>query len=309
MPTVSVHIVTYNSAQYIRRCLESVFQQTHPISQVIVIDNASTDSTFEIVKTTGNNIRLVRNEANTGFAPAHNQAMALSDSDYYLVLNPDVVLHQDYVASIIKQMERDDKIGSATGKLLLQSDPTKVDSTGIVMNKARRAFDRGAGEDAERWNDSGEVFGVSGAAALYAKRMVDDIRVQGEFFDEDFFAYKEDVDVAWRARLLGWKAYYVADATAYHVRGWKQGARGKQPLFVRRHSYINRYKMMYKNDSLSQIGRNVLHIIPYEIAGFAFALFTEPGLLGAWRSFFKERPKLKQKRTHIKQRQKARIKF
>ncbi|MGF7049221.1 GT2 family glycosyltransferase [Paenibacillus sp. DS2015] len=302
--SVSVHIVTYNSAKDISTCLQALQVQTYPIQQIIVIDNASSDDTIQQVKTHSHLlcdiIELLENEVNVGFAPAHNQAILLSSTDYVLVLNPDVTLHPDYIKLLIEQMEKQSDIGSATGKLLLSSNPDVVDSTGLIMNKHYRAFDRGAGELAMQWSESGEVFGVSGAAALYSRNMIEDISIHDEFFDSDFFAYKEDVDVAWRAQLLGWKSYYLAEAIGYHARGWKQGGRYSQPLFIRRASYINRYKMMYKNmERSSSIVKSIIRIIPYEIASNGYFLLREPKVLGSWLGFFKQLPQLRTKRKDI----------
>jgi len=301
--SVSVHIVTYNSADDIARCLQAVEAQTYPISQIIVVDNASSDCTVEQVESQSylitDQLLLVRNQANVGFAPAHNQAITLSSTDYILVLNPDVTLEPDYIKLLIEVMQERADIGSATGKLLLSSNPDVVDSTGLIMNNNCRAFDRGAGDLASQWNESGEIFGASGAAALYSRTMIEDISVQDEFFDSDFFAYKEDVDVAWRAQLLGWNSYYLAVAIGYHVRGWKQGGRNAQPLFIRRVSYINRYKMMYKNLDSSSIFKSFIRILPYEIASNGYFLLREPRLLGAWGAFWRQLPLLRAKRKEI----------
>ncbi|NGM82390.1 glycosyltransferase family 2 protein [Paenibacillus sp. 7124] len=332
--TVSIHIVTYNSEEDIADCLEAAFHQDYPIQKIIVVDNASGDGTVEriqsrykadvIPRIMGNlmagtdqttipvshdeqppfPLYLLQNPSNTGFAPAHNQAIAASDADYVLVLNPDVTLAPDYVSRLVARMEADPGIGSATGKLLFKVDPGTVDSTGLRMNKARRAFDRGAGEPAKNWMESGEVFGVSGAAAMYSRRMIDEVSVDGEFFDADFFAYKEDVDVAWRARLLVWKAYYDADAIGYHERGWKASGRSGKPLFIRRISYINRYKMIFKNEPIRTLPKTILLSLPYEIAAHGYMLLKEPGLLKAWGSFFAEWGSLRKKRKAVQERAK-----
>nr|WP_306067081.1 glycosyltransferase family 2 protein [Paenibacillus odorifer] len=196
-------------------------------------------------------------------------------------------------------MENNPQIGSATGMLLLKADHGSVDSTGLQMNKARRAFDRGAGEPAELWKQSGTVFGVSGAAAMYSRRMIEDVSVDGEFFDADFFAYKEDVDVAWRAQLFGWQGYYDAEAIGYHERGWKTSGRSTKPMFIRRISYINRYKMIYKNESARTMLKTILISLPYEIAAHGYMLLREPKLIVVWKSFFTQLPALKKKRKYI----------
>lgn len=190
-PTVTVHIVTYNSAEDIEACLDAVLRQTYPIEKIVVIDNASKDETanqvHEYVERNGTSqVQFVQNRMNTGFAPAHNQAMRMTQSDYVLVLNPDVELGADYVQRLIGQMERRPEIGSATGLLLLKSFPETVDSTGLTMNAIWRAFDRGAGEPARQWSESGEVFGVSGAAAMYRRAMIEDISIKGGFSPHGF---------------------------------------------------------------------------------------------------------------------------
>lgn len=302
--SVSVHIVTYNSEKDIKECLKAVSKQIYPIEAVIIIDNQSKDQTEEQIKEIahlfGSKLKFVSNAQNVGFAPGHNQAIALNDTDYVLVLNPDVTIEPDYIERLVAVMEHSQHIGSATGQLLRKANREMIDSTGIVMNSARRAFDRGAGEPSVRWPASGKVFGVSGAAAMYSRRMINDIALNGEFYDGSFFAYKEDVDVAWRAALLGWEAYYDAGAIAYHERGWKETSRASQPLFVRKLSYINRYKMMYKNDTFSEWMKNIISLLLYEIASNLYLIFKEPKVLGAWKTFFKELPQLREKRKQLR---------
>lgn len=312
--TVSVHIVTYNSAEDIIDCLSAVLAQDYPVKKIVVVDNASSDGSADKVRAFFHDLHsaslptliLLENDLNTGFAPAHNQAITGTNTDYVLVLNPDLTLAPDYISRLVARMEANPQIGSATGKLLLKADPALVDSTGLRMNKARRAFDRGAGESADQWKESGMVFGVSGAAAMYSRRMIEDISVEGEFFDADFFAYKEDVDVAWRAGLFGWKAYYDAEAIGYHERGWKTSGRSGKAMFIRRISYINRYKMIYKNESSSRLLLTLLYSLPYEVAAHGYSLLKEPGLLKAWSSFFAQRKALKRKRRYIQEKAKHR---
>ncbi|MEK5490596.1 glycosyltransferase family 2 protein [Paenibacillus sp. FSL R7-0297] len=329
--TVSVHIVTYNSADDIVECLSAVLAQDYPVKKIVIVDNASTDGSADKVRafynqphsystkvdtadsqapsSAGSSTRtpslvLLENEHNTGFAPAHNQAIAGTNTDYVLVLNPDLTLAPDYISRLVACFEANPQIGSATGKLLLKADHSLVDSTGLRMNRARRAFDRGAGESADLWNESGVVFGVSGAAAMYSRRMIEDISVEGEFFDADFFAYKEDVDVAWRAGLFGWQAYYDAEAIGYHERGWKTSGRSGKAMFIKRISYINRYKMIYKNESSGRLLLTLLYSLPYEFAAHGYSLLKEPKLLGAWSSFFAQRANLKRKRRYIQEKAK-----
>ncbi|KRE86356.1 glycosyl transferase [Paenibacillus sp. Soil766] len=301
--TVSVHIVTYNSAEHIEDCLEAVLRQSHPIKQIIIIDNASKDHTLHTLAKWQARCILIQNKLNNGFAGGHNQAIRLTETDYCLILNPDVAIEPDYVLNTVHVMQNNPHAGSATGKLLFKAAPHHIDSTGLIINKARRAFDRGAHQTNDQYQQTEEVFGVSGAAAMYSRKMINDISLNGEFFDEDFFAYKEDVDVAWRAQLLGWKALYEPTAIAYHERGWKEGGRSSKPLFVRRLSYINRYKMMLKNDDIKTVMKQFFPLLVYECLSFVYALIREPKLLGAWFDFYRKYPKLRNKRSLIRSKQ------
>ncbi|WP_310499759.1 glycosyltransferase family 2 protein [Paenibacillus qinlingensis] len=303
MYTVSVHIVTFNSMDYIDDCLIAVFNQSYSIDRVMIIDNASIDITLSKVEEWSARCTVIANSFNNGFAGGHNQAIRLTETDYCLILNPDVVLEPDYVLNMVRALQNNPEAGSATGKLLFKAAPHNIDSTGLIINKARRAFDRGAHQSSDLFQQAEEVFGVSGAAAMYKREMINDISLNGEFFDEDFFAYKEDVDVAWRAQLLGWKALYEPTAIAYHERGWKEGGRSSKPLFVRRLSYINRYKMMVKNDNIKSMIKHIIPLLVYECLSLVYALVREPKLLGAWLDFYRKYPELRNKRSLIRSKQ------
>lgn len=303
--TVSVHIVTFNSAATVDECLRSVTQQTYPVGTIVVVDNDSADGTLEILRSYANRIVLHQNSVNKGFAEAHNQAMDLSNEDFFLVLNPDVILHPDYVRCLIHGVGHLNSVGSVTGMLLSSGTPHLVDSVGIEMRRNRRAMDRGSNTPRDMWCVPAEVFGVSGAAALYSRRMSQDITIDGEFFDKTFFAYKEDVDVAWRARLFGWSAHYVPDAIAFHERGWKIGKRRNMAMAVRQYSYINRYRMLYKNGQIQCLVKDFWPIAAYEAASFAYSLVREPHLLAKWPEFWKDIRRLTNHRRRIQARRKA----
>lgn len=306
MPTVSVCIVTYNSAEDIENCLQAVFQQSLPVESIVVIDNASTDGTPERVRRFADQIQFIVNEVNNGFAGGQNQAIRQTRSDYVLVLNPDVTLGKDYLSEIIRYMEQHPAVGSATGKLVFASNTDVMDSAGLGMKRTRNAYDLGAGESAANWNTSQSVFGVSGAAAVYRTAMIRDLEFEGQFFDEHFFAYKEDVDVAWRAQKLGWSSYYVPAAHAVHHRGWKKGGRSSVPLFVRQHSYQNRFFTLLKNEP---IGWHSIRIVPLilitEALKLGYIILREPGLLFCWPTILRSLPSMLKKRQWIKKKAKS----
>ncbi|MBB6732287.1 glycosyltransferase family 2 protein [Cohnella zeiphila] len=303
MSTVSVCIVTYNSIGDIMACLEAVVGQTHPVEQIIVVDNASSDGSAAQVRQWSDRVHLEANTVNVGFAGGQNQAIAKSNSDYVLALNPDVVLDPHYLSEILAVMDRDPSIGSATGQLVLSDNPAVMDSAGLAFKRNRQAYDLAAGEPVAAWGTSLDVFGVSGAAAVYRAAMVRDISYNGQFFDETFFAYKEDVDVAWRARRLQWTAKYVPNARAVHRRGWKKGGRKALPLFVRRHSYQNRFFTLIKNEPAGWhwFGLLPLLIVTEGLKLGYIALF-EPGLLACWPTIWKKWPEMLEKRRWLKKR-------
>jgi GT2 family glycosyltransferase len=301
MATVSVCIVTYNSAEDIEACLNAVIKQSHPVERIVVVDNASTDGSAERVLQFADQVHFISNKVNNGFAGGQNQAIRQTRSDYVLVLNPDVVLDPHYLSEIIAFMERQPRVGSVTGKLVLAADPKVMDSAGLGMKRTRNAYDLGAGEPAAKWSTAQPVFGVSGAAAVYRSAMIRAIEFDGQFFDEHFFAYKEDVDAAWRANKLGWTSYYVPAAKAIHHRGWKKGGRGSVPLFVRRHSYQNRFFTLVKNESFGWHSFVSLPlIVAAEAAKLGYIVLREPGLLECWPFILKSLPDMLRKRKWMK---------
>ncbi|MBV9301473.1 MAG: glycosyltransferase family 2 protein [Acidobacteriaceae bacterium] len=249
---VTVSVVTYNSERYIAQCLESVFRQDYPRLEVIVVDNASADKTRSILREFEGRARVIYNRQNVGFTAGQNQAIRESKGEWVLVLNPDVRLMPDWVSMIVAIA--DPGIGSVCGKLRRMSrdceipETPVIDSTGLYFTPALRHFDRGSGElDDGRYDKFEYVFGASGAAALYRREMIEDVSVRGEFFDSDFFAYREDADVAWRAQLLGWKCLYNPLAVAYHVRTVLPTNRRSVDPVLNMHSVKNRWLMRIKN--------------------------------------------------------------
>lgn len=237
MSRVSIHIVAWNSRKYLPQALASIFAQTCRDFSVLVVDNASTDGSIDLVRSEYPDAGVLRNFNNLGFARAHNQAVAFAKGrpdmapEFILVTNPDIILQPDFLEKMIVAIERRPEIGSVCGKLLKirdgeeeMAEPVRtdiIDSAGLKITKSRRFVDRGSGEkDAGQFGRNEEVFGASGALAFYRLAALDAVAAAtGEVFDEDLFAYKEDADLAWRLRLLGWPCLYVPDAVAYHFRG------------------------------------------------------------------------------------------
>jgi len=246
---VSAAILNWNGGDLVVECLRSLLRQAHPIDDLIVVDNASTDGSLERLKAEEPGLTVISNARNLGFAAAANQAVATARGSWLLLANLDVEFEPDYVTRLLAAGQRDPMIGSVTGKLLRpHADGVEaiVDSTGHILYRNGWAANRGEGlPDSGQWERSEEVFGVTGAAPLYRMKMLMEVTDgPARPFDERFFAYIEDVDLDWRMRWLGWKAWYEP-AVAWHHRS-ATGAR-RSP-FILRHILKNRLLLVANND-------------------------------------------------------------
>jgi len=288
---VSVTLVTHNSGPFIGRCLDAVFGQEYEALEVIVVDNASEDESRRILAGYEDRILLIKNDRNTGFAAGQNQAIAASGGSWILTLNPDVVLQPGFITRLVEAGGLDTRVGSVCGKLLrMRRDFTvprapRVDSAGIFFTPGMRHFDRGWNEpDDGRFNQAEYVFGACAAAALYRREMIDNVSQNDGFFDPDFFAYREDADVAWRAQLLGWHCIYTPQAVAHHVRRMTNGSRRDAPAILKMHSVKNRFLMRIKNMTADLYARNWLRATARDLLVIGGCLFYEPSSLPAfWR--------------------------
>jgi GT2 family glycosyltransferase len=279
MVKVAVNIVTFNSAGDIEACLESLSSQTFRDFHIHILDNASSDDTLAKLKRF--NVKLVQSGVNTGFAKAHNELIRAYPSEYVLILNPDAVLKPEFLERIVAALDSRPDASSATGKLL-RLDGKTLDSTGIIMLRSQRHLDRGAGEpDLGQFDKAEDVFGPSGAAALYRTKALQDVALGGQFFDEDFFAYREDADLAWRCRLMGWKSIYVPDAVALHRRRVTPERRSQLPAIINYHGVKNRFLLRINNMTGSLYTRDFLAITMRDLSVIAYVLAREWKSIGA----------------------------
>jgi GT2 family glycosyltransferase len=253
---VSVLIVTWNSARYLEACFASIDHQDYREIEVIVVDNASRDATREHLRPRESAWRVIYNDKNVGFAAAQNQAIKAASGGWLLCLNPDTILSRDFVRRLVEASETYPEAGSLCGKLLRwnpdgQPDLTNtIDSTGIYFTRNMRHLDRGAEEhDAGQYEREQWVFGATGAAAMFRRSFIEAASVEEQFFDEDFFSYREDADLAWRGQLMGWKCLYVPQAVAWHARRVTPERRESLPHEINWHSVKNRFLMRGKNAS------------------------------------------------------------
>src|ERR1700731_4782838 len=309
---VSVTIVTYNSGRFIKRCLESVLAQRYANKEIIVIDNASSDGTVDILEQFEDRCQIIYNDENIGFAAAQNQAIRIGTGDWVLTLNPDVLLLPNFIQALVDTGQFDPKVGTVCGKLLaiLASfdlpDKPLVDSTGIYFTPMLRHLDRGSQEvDNGHYLKHEYVFGATAAAALYRRRMIDDISIGDEFFDPDFFVYREDADVAWRAQLMGWSCIYTPHARGYHVRKVLPGNRRALPAVINMHSVKNRFLMRLKNMTGDLYRRHWLSITARDLVVVGVCLFYEHTSLRAFMYLARNWKRVMAKRREIMSRKRV----
>ncbi|MCX7683043.1 MAG: glycosyltransferase family 2 protein [Anaerolineae bacterium] len=305
---VAVVVVNWNHRRFLGECLEALRTQGQGL-QVIVVDNGSTDGSPEWIADHYPEVRLLAFPDNRGFSRAFNAAVHRTDAPWVLSLNPDVTVRPGFVAALVHAAARDARIGIVAPKLLWANNPTLLDSTGLFIDRRRRPYDRGQGEmDRGQYDAQTDVFGASGAAALYRRAMLEDVAPEGEYLDEDFFAYYEDADLSWRARLRGWRCVYAPEAVATHVRGWgdtlrKRGHAAKESRGPRL-ALRNRYLMTLKNDAWRYVMADLPWILAAELPRLLYAALTVPGaLLGlfdlarAWPAALRKRRAVRSRRT------------
>jgi len=303
--SVSAVTVTWNSAEEVSGLIGSLIAEGGVVSEIVVVDNASKDGTPSLVKESCPQARVLENRTNLGFAAAANQGIKASSSEAVLLVNPDVSFKPGFIRTLSDALDSGPGIGSAAPKLLRPGGRV-LDSAGLVMNRTRKAADRGSDMvDGDQYDSPCRVFGACGAAALYRRAALEDAMVLGEYFDESFFAYKEDVDLAWRMNLLGWECAYEPRAVATHSRGWKVSSRMELPREIRKHSFKNHYLTILKNDDLVNMLAHLPWVIGYDTALFFYALFREPFLLGALKDVFRLMPNAAEKREYIMARRKV----
>lgn len=305
-PPVLVSIVTYDSETHLDACLRSVREQEVPV-RIRVYDNASRDDSCRVALRHG--ARLHRSSENRGFSHGHNFQLRQGGFDHALILNPDVVLSKGYLRTLIESMAGVKRAGMAGGKLHRMDAAGRtvragghpvLDTTGIYFTPTQRHFDRGSQQpDRGQYDRRQLVFGISGAALLCTRKMLEDIRYGDEYLDEDFFAYREDADLAWRAQLRGWRALYEPAAQGLHVRRVLPSRRSRLAAPINYHSLKNRYLMRFKNLDPA-VGRRCF---PYmwirDLGIIAYVLLRERSSLGAYRQVWRLRNRFRRKREWV----------
>lgn len=305
---VAINILTWNDLRYLPDLFASLEAQTYKHTVIRILDNGSTDGTLEYIQKHHPQYLVARNVRNLGFAPGHNQLIRfalerwgddLSDKAI-LVLNADMILHERMVEELVIALTAHPELGAVQPKLLrafanvTQDDGMEqnvksdiLDTTGLSLTKTWRMEDRGAGElDRGQYDDQTDIIGATGTSALWRASVLKQLCINGEPLDGDFFAYREDCDLALRARRAGWRAAYIPKAYAHHYRGmygatqrtwWQRFLdRRKQRPFPAALSTRNQIFFLIKNLTCGEALIYGPRILLNEISRIVYGLIFEP---------------------------------
>lgn len=305
MVTVSVIIVNYNGEHLIAECLQALLNQTYRNFEVIVVDNASTDNSAELIAQRFPWVTLIRLAKNKGFTGGNIEGLKCTRGNYIALLNNDTRVCITWLESLIKTIESDRAIGICSSKIIIDGT-NKIDSTGNMFTTAGSGLKRGElEEDFGQYNEEKSVYGACAAAVLYRREMLDEIG----FLDDDLFLNYEDTDLDFRALLAGWKSVFVPDAVVYHKVSATLGKMSDLTVY-----YFSRNSLLVwiKNMPIGLMVRYFHHRILYEIATFGYFCILNK----KWKPYFTGKlsaisliPKTLKKRRLIQRNRKVTIGF
>lgn len=318
-----VVVINFNGARFLPSCLNSLSAQTYSSLRLLVIDNGSQDESLAVISSYPQ-VELIVNAINNGYAGAADQACHLARErgvEFLMLLNPDIVFAPDYIERVLQVFQSRPKVASAQGKLRQYDFKSGeklsvIDSTGLLCYRNRRVVDRGQGEEDHGQYDKGEaVFGVTGACPIMRLAALEAIKIGNEYYDRDFFMYKEDIDLSWRFLLAGWENRYEPTALAWHGRGTGVlkrhshyevlKSRAGLSSLTKYHSYKNQRWMMIKNETSALFFRHLPAILIKELLIAGYILLREPFLLKSFWELLRKLPLMLRKRRLIQQRRRA----
>ena len=262
MTKSTIVIPNYNGINYIQACLESLYCGTTKDIRVIVVDNASTDGSMELVRDKFPQVQLIVNQTNTGFSHAVNQGIKESATPYVILLNNDTQADISFVHELEKVMDddKDRRIFSASAKLVSLYDRNATDDAGDFYCALGWAFARGKGKTPDRYRRDCDIFASCAGAAIYRRELLEENRVG--LFDEEHFAYFEDIDIGYRAKIYGYRNRFAANSIVYHAGSAASGSRYN--TFKTKLASRNSVYLIYKNMPVLQILLN----LPLLVMGF-----------------------------------------
>ncbi len=293
---VSVIILTWNGRAYLKECLDSLAEQTYRDFETLVVDNGSKDGSAAYIHEYYPWVKLVALSENVGFAEGNNRGLAGCSGEYIVTLNNDTKVETEFLAELVKAAEADSSIGMAAAKMLNFYAPERIDSVGVKAAYNGMGYNIGVGErDEGQYDSPSPVFGPCAGAALYRRAMLDEIG----FFDPDFFAYYEDLDLAWRGRLAGWRCVTAPSAVVYHIHS---ATSGKMSPFTVYQVQRNKWYVMIKNWPAALLMERLPRILLYDLGSIALAVIRGRGgaALRARFHVLRNLPALVRKRSGVR---------
>ena len=269
MREVSIVIPNYNGKHFLENCLNSVFEQKIKDQEVIVVDNGSTDGSLEYLDTFPG-VRVIALDKNYGFCRAVNEGIKAAKSEYVILLNNDTEVDKSFAVELLSAIQADEKIFSCSSKMVQFNHRELMDDAGDYYCALGWAFGRGKGDSVEKYTELKNIFAACAGAAIYRKKMLESLG----YFDEKHFAYLEDIDIGYRARIHGYRNVYAPKAIVYHVGSGFSGS--THNAFKVKLSSRNNVYLVYKNMPFLQIILNSPFLLLGHIVKYLF--FLKKGL-------------------------------
>lgn len=273
---VTVVIPNYNGVRFLKTCLDSLEEQTAKEFEVLVVDNGSTDESVAYIQRNYPWVHILPLEENTGFCGGVNAGIQAATTPYVLLLNNDVEVAPDFVEQMHKAIRRSERVFSVSSKMVQFYDRRKIDDAGDLYCLLGWAFQRGVGHkiNESAYQKHSRIFSACGGAAIYRRSVFEEIG----YFDEMHFAYLEDLDVGYRARIAGYENIYCPKAVVYHIGSGTTGS--KYNTFKVKLSARNSFYLAYKNMPAAQL---LLNAVPLAIGhGIKWAFFRKIGFGSAY---------------------------
>ncbi|MDX6676676.1 MAG: hypothetical protein QOE31_728 [Solirubrobacteraceae bacterium] len=296
----TVLVLSVDEAPLLEQSLPAAVAQ--PGADVLVIDNACTDATRTVAQAAGARVLGLRERVS--YAAAINAGILASEGEAVLLLNADCVLDAGFLEAASERLEGR-FVGSVAPRLIRATGmaPNErldvLDAAGMVVDRRRKNTLVGHNEPASSYAHAAEVFGGDGACVLYRREVLVACAVGGEVLDENLELWASDVDLAWRARLLGWRCMYEPRAVAWHVRFYSPSTRSGLPEAHRRLQFRNRLLMMAKNDSWTDLRGDLHRIAFYELLAIGHVLLRERHLLRAYGEALRALPAARRRRRVV----------
>jgi GT2 family glycosyltransferase len=318
MQFITIGILSFKDKKYLAQNLKGFQKLEYPHYEILICDNNPDEEIYHWLRQEFPNLTVIRPGKNIGFGGGHNLLIDKAKGEFYLCFNSDMFPEPDFLKELVRCMQKDPKIGAVTGKLLEWRDfPQKpdlakehfIDTAGLIIKKSHQVIDRGQSDkDSGQFDQEEEIWGASGAAPLLRIEALKEIaHTPGEYFDKDFFIYKEDVDLSYRLHWAGWKTIYTPKAVAWHDRTTSKPGnifmaikkRKERSRLVKEQSFVNQLLLTYKNWSKDYTFKTKLFTTLFLLKYSLYALFFEPYLLRQYQKYFALKPKMTEKRKKM----------